>query len=103
MGQLSERYYQARKEGGRPYFSLTELAQIKGTLEQCELELQKLHILGGAADVILGEAWQAFGFPTPERPFAVTSDFDVPSILPLGDGTVGVPDDGLAPTLTESG
>ena len=47
LAQLSERYHRARKENGKPVFYTTELAQIKGTLEQCELELQKLHMLAG--------------------------------------------------------
>ena len=47
LAQLSERYHRARRENGKPVFYTTELAQVKGTLEQCELELQKLHMLAG--------------------------------------------------------
>ena len=58
-----DRYHRARKENGIPvFFGRLELAQVKGTLEQCELELQKLHMLAAAADAMLDEAWQAFGF-----------------------------------------
>ena len=91
LAQLSERYHRARKENGKPVFFTTELAQIKGTLEQCELELQKLHMLAGAADAMLCDAWQAFGFPEPRRTFEVSSDSDT-GTLRLGDGTVGIPD-----------
>ena len=54
-----------------PVFYMTERAQIKGTLEQCELDLQKLHMLAAAADAMLSEAWEAFGFPKPNRIFEV--------------------------------
>jgi hypothetical protein len=92
LAQLAERYHGARKENGTPVFYMTERAQIKGTLEQCELELQKLHMLAAAADAMLSEAWEAFGFPKPKRIFEVYTVTDTP-ILPLGDGTVGVVDD----------
>jgi hypothetical protein len=92
LAQLAERYHGARKENGSPVFYMTERAQIKGTLEQCELELQKLHMLAAAADAMLSEAWEAFGFPKPKRIFEVYTVTDTP-ILPLGDGTVGVVDD----------
>ena len=74
LAQLSERYHRVRRENGKPVFHTTELAQIKGTLEQCELELQKLHMLAAAADVMLDEAWRAFGFQDAQRLFEVTSD-----------------------------
>ena len=100
LGQLSERYHRARRENDVPVLNTTELAQIRGTLEQCEMELQKLHMLAGAADMMLCDAWLAFGFHEPDRTFKVVSVCD--TILPLGDGTVGTPD-GLAPALSESG
>jgi hypothetical protein len=110
LAQLSERYHRGRKENGKPVFYMTELAQIKGTLEQCELELQKLHLLAAAADTMLGDAWHAFSLEPPKRSFGVSSDLDrasrgsleqeaghasleaVPPPFPLGDGTVGIPD-----------
>jgi hypothetical protein len=101
LAQLSERYHRARKENGVAVLYTTELAQVKGTLEQCEQELQKLHILAGAADAMLGPAWEAFGLSLPHRPFGVVSESDTQQ-LPLGDGTVGTPD-GQAPALSESG
>jgi hypothetical protein len=76
LAQVCERYHRARKEGDKPVFYATELAQIKGTLEQCELELQKLHMLAGAADAMLFEAWRAFDLGAPKRPFAVTCEHD---------------------------
>jgi hypothetical protein len=120
LAQLSERYHRARKENGKPLLYTTELAQIKGTLEQCELELQKLHLLAAAADGMLDEAWHAFGCEPPERLFevacgargrgqrtddATTGDEPLDRepihartelrqlLLPFGDGTVGIPDD----------
>ncbi len=72
LAQLCERYHSTRQEGGKPAFGFAEKNQIKGTLGQVELELQKLHMLAATA---------------------VTSEFDPPHTLPLGDGTVGVPDD----------
>jgi hypothetical protein len=89
ISQLCERYHKARKEDGRPVFGQSELAQVKGTLEQAELELQKLHMLAGASAAMLDEAWKAFGFNLPVRAFAVACDYDTP-VLPLGDGTVGI-------------
>ena len=58
-------------------------------------------MLAAASDEILADAWAAFGLSPPHRGYAVSSDFDT-QILPLGDGTVGVPDD-AAPALSESG
>jgi hypothetical protein len=92
LAQLADRYHRARKENGAPVFYMTERAQIKGTLEQCELDLQKLHMLAAAADSMLSEAWEAFGFPKPNRIFEVYTVAET-SVLPLGDGTVGVVDD----------
>ena len=71
LAQLSERYHAARRENGEPVFGRLELAQVKGTLEQCEHELQKLHMLAAAADAMLADAWQAFGLPIQSRDFGV--------------------------------
>ncbi|MHB8397334.1 MAG: hypothetical protein ACYDCI_00145 [Candidatus Limnocylindrales bacterium] len=100
--QLAERYHRTRRQGGVPLFYAPELAQVKGTLEQCELERQKLHVLAAAADEMLAEAWAAFGLAAPARTFGVESDYDTQT-LPLGDGTVGVADDAASPALSESG
>jgi hypothetical protein len=89
ISQLCERFHRARKEDGEPVFGDPELAQIKGTLEQAELELQKLHMLAAASAVMLDEAWTAFRLGAPVRQFAVHCNYDTP-ILPLGDGTVGI-------------
>jgi hypothetical protein len=93
LAQLCERYHRARTENGTPVFQATELGQIRGTLGQCEQELDKLHALAGSAQAMLDEAWSAFGLGTPKRHFAVLSDYDGPYTLPFGDGTVGVPDE----------
>jgi hypothetical protein len=87
LAQLCERYHRARSEDGKPVFQATELAQIKGTLEQCELELDKLHALAGSAQGMLDEAWSAFGFKVPQRPFYIMCNYDSAFVLPLGDGT----------------
>ena len=49
LGQLCERYHRAPKDGGRAVVFPAELAQIRGTLGQCEQELEKLHVLAAAA------------------------------------------------------
>jgi hypothetical protein len=98
ISQLCERYHRARKEDGKPVFANPELAQVRGTLEQAELELQKLHMLAAASAEMLDEAWTAFGLKSSERPYEVSCDYDTP-YLPLGDGTVGVPDLDAGSTL----
>ena len=70
---------------------MTELAQVRGTLQQAEQECTKLHALAATAAAMIDEAYQAFGTEQPPRHFAVLCDFDTPTIpLPLGDGTVGI-------------
>jgi hypothetical protein len=76
LGQLCERYHRARKEDGRPVFFPLELSQVRGTLDQGEQELQKLHALAAASAAMLDEGWQAFGLSSPARPFGVICDFD---------------------------
>jgi hypothetical protein len=100
LAQLCERYHRARKEDGKPVFYTVELAQIKGTLEQCELELQKLHMLAGAADTMLGEAWRAFEFEPPKRSFAIISDHDNDDARPIPHSNGTTP---AVETLIESG
>ena len=53
-----------------------ELAQIRGTLGQCEQELEKLHALAAASQAMIDEAHEAFGLDVPERRFRVKCDFD---------------------------
>ena len=76
LGQLCERYHRARKEDGCAVVLPAELAQVRGTLGQCEQELQKLHALAAAAQAMVDEAHQAFGLDVPERRFRVKCDFD---------------------------
>ena len=76
LGQLCERYHRASKNDGRAMVPPAELAQIRGTLGQCEQELQKLHALAAAAQAMVDEAHQAFGLDPPERLFRVQCDFD---------------------------
>jgi hypothetical protein len=106
LAQLCERYHKARKEDGKPVFGVVERGQVQATLGQCELELQKLHMLSAAAEAMLAEAYEAFNFSPPRRPFAVLSDtpvnhHDTPLVpLPLGDGTVGIGDDDAEPAAS---
>jgi hypothetical protein len=90
LAQLCDRYHKVRKENGRPVFDFQERNQIKGTLGQIELEVQKLHMLAATADAMLAEAHAELHVEQARRPFAVLSDFDPSQTLPLGDGTVGV-------------
>ncbi len=76
VGQLCERYHRTPKDGGRAVVFPAELAQIRGTLSQCEQELEKLHVLAAAAQAIVDEAHQAFGLDPPVRHFTVGCDFD---------------------------
>jgi hypothetical protein len=76
VGQLCERYYRTPKEGGRAIVFPAELAQVQGTLGQCEQELEKLHVLAAAAQAIIDEAHRAFGIAPPGRHFRVRCDFD---------------------------
>ncbi len=76
IGQLCERYHRTPKDGGRAVVFPAELAQIRGTLIQCEQELEKLHVLAAAAQAIVDEAHQAFGLAPPGRHFRVGCDFD---------------------------
>ena len=76
IGQLCERYHRAPKDNGRAVVSPAELAQIRGTLGQCEQELEKLHVLAAASQVIVDEAHRAFGLTPPDRRFRVRCDFD---------------------------
>jgi hypothetical protein len=92
VGQLCERYYRTPKDGGRAIVFPAELAQIQGTLGQCEQELEKLHVLAAAAQAIVDEAHRAFGLAPPSRPFRVRCDFDDPA-----DATGLVPDKAQTP------
>lgn len=76
LGQLCERYHRASKEDGRARVTPAELAQIRGTLGQCEQELAKLHALAAAAQAMVDEAHGAFGLEVPGRQFRVRCDFD---------------------------
>jgi hypothetical protein len=76
LGQLCERYHRAPRQEGRAVVPPAELAQIRGTLGQCEQELEKLHALAAASQAMVDEAHQAFGLDVPERRFRVKCDFD---------------------------
>jgi hypothetical protein len=88
LAQLSERYHQQRKEDGKPVFGRIELAQIEGTLGQCELELQKLHMLAAASSAMLAEAYAAFELLPSSRRYGVVCRDDEPLYLPIGDGAI---------------
>ena len=76
LGQLCERYHRAPKKDGRAMVPPAELAQIRGTLGQCEQELEKLHALAAASQAMVDEAHEAFGMEAPGRHFRVRCDFD---------------------------
>ena len=69
----------AKKTAGRSS-PMTELAQIRGTLQQAEQECAKLHALAATAAAMIDEAYQAFGIEQPARHFAVLCDFDPPTL-----------------------
>ena len=106
VGQLCERYYRTPKDGGRAIVFPAELAQIQGTLGQCEQELEKLHVLAAAAQAIVDEAHRAFGLAPPSRHFHVRCDFDdladAAELAPEGAhtplGSPGKEEGTLAPT-----
>jgi len=101
LAQLSHQYHNVRKVDGQPQLGRHELSQIRGTLEQCEHELQKLHVLAAASDAMMADAWEAFGFPKQSREFGVYTSIDT-SILPFGAGTVGAPADVDEASLTSA-
>lgn len=76
LGQLCERYHRAPKEEGRAVVPPAELAQIRGTLGQCEQEMEKLHALAAASQAMIDEAHAAFGLEVPGRRFGVRCEFD---------------------------
>ena len=76
LGQLCERYHRAPKEGERALIPPVELAQVRGTMSQCEQELEKLHALAAASQAMVDEAYRAFGLDGPDRHFRVRCDFD---------------------------
>jgi len=95
LAQLSERYHRAPKENGEPRFGGPELAQIKGTLEQAELEVQKLHMLAASAAAAVDEAAAAFHCTLTPRPYELLCEYDTPR-LPPRDETVGSTVNGAA-------
>jgi hypothetical protein len=85
LGQLCERLHAAPANGdGRPKLGTVELAQVKGTLLQCEQELDKLHVTAAAAQAMIDEAHGAFALDVPQRLFRVASIADdIPSSADL--------------------
>lgn len=76
LGQLCERYHLAARNGDPTAIQPAELAQVRGTLGQCEQELAKLHALAAASQTMIDEAHRAFGLEMPDRSFGVRCDFD---------------------------
>jgi hypothetical protein len=71
LAQLCERYHKAMKANGKPVFDVQDVHQIKSTLGQVELELQKLHMLAATADAMLAEAYRELEIAEPLRTFSV--------------------------------
>ena len=92
LAALRAHFTERGKRTASPSSAGPSSRQIRGTLEQAELELQKLHMLAAASAAMLDEAWKAFGIDKRKRPYEVMCDFDT-GVLPLGDGTVGVAPD----------
>ena len=90
LSQLCERYHKARKEDGRPVLHMTELAQIKGTLQQCRAGILQAPRPGRRRGRDDRRSLPGFRDQQPDRHFAVLSDL-IHRTLPFGDGTVGVP------------
>jgi hypothetical protein len=80
--QLCERYHRAPKVNGVPQFYAPELAQVRGTLDQIEIEVSKLHMLAAASSAIATEIATAFDLTFAPRNFGVTSRFDIPATVP---------------------
>ena len=80
--QLAERYHRARKEDGEPVFGPLEITAIEGIFSMAEQELQKLHMLAGAADAMLEEAYGAFNLNAPARSFVILAESDDGETLP---------------------
>jgi hypothetical protein len=76
LGQLCERWHRCLDEEGNPHLFPPDLAQVKGTLSQCEQELEKLHALAAAAQAMIDEAHRAFNLAAPERVMRVWCLFD---------------------------
>jgi hypothetical protein len=76
LAQLCQRFHNAPKDAGRPAFGYVENEQIKASLRQCEIDLEKLHLLAAAADAMMAEAYQHLGIEAPKRAFAVFSGAD---------------------------
>jgi hypothetical protein len=89
LAQVCERYYRAPAgaPGQPPAFQPIELAQIQGTLNQCEMENDRLHALAAATHTMLDEAWLAVGLTPPVRHFAVMCDYDeITRAIPVPNG-----------------
>jgi hypothetical protein len=61
--------FQRKPKGEK--FCVTEAHYVEGVLEQCEQELQKLHMLAATADAMLAEAYRELDFVEPLRTFSV--------------------------------
>jgi len=88
VSQLCERYHRAPKDNGVPRFGGPELGQIRGTIEQAELECKKLHMLAATSAAILDEACAAFAIERARRPYEILCEYD-PVITTLRDAAPG--------------
>jgi hypothetical protein len=82
VGQLCERWHHAPKEDGRAVVFPSELAQVRGTLGQAEIERDKLHALAAAAEAMIDEVYRAYGLAPPKRSHRVVCDYDQVAIEP---------------------
>lgn len=86
LNQLCERYHKARKEDGEPVFGAVELVGIRDSFRMCEQELEKLHILAGAADEMLEQAYGAMNIDAPARPFVILAESDDATLVDHSNG-----------------
>lgn len=98
VAQLCDQYHKTPgATDGTPRLRPIDIPAIRGTLGQCEMELEKLHALAAAAAVIIDEAHRAYGLEPPARHFRVVCDFDEPEPEPGPQ-----PPNGQPATATES-
>lgn len=83
LAQLCSRYHQTPKQLGIPRFGAPELRQIRAALDQCEIQVDKLHTVAAASQAMLAEAYAELDLEPRSRYFSVACEFDdITSRLP---------------------
>lgn len=83
LGQLCGRYYAAKRStvDGLPLFPKGVFDGIKGTLGECEKELEELHMAAACAEEMLADAYFGLEIEPPVRPFTIIADSDVTAVV----------------------